>query len=60
MYNIGRDISMNEKQGEGSMNKQFLIAEILLKRGLPDFVVKEITAVAEQDLLYLKKKMGIN
>ena len=50
---------MDEKQGEGSMNKQFLIAEILLKRGLPDFVVKEITAVAEQDLLYLKKKMGI-
>lgn len=42
------------------MNKQFLIAEILLKRGMPDFVIKEITAVAEHELLYLKKKMGIS
>ena len=40
------------------MNKQYLIAEILLRRGMPDFVVKEMTAVAEQELLYLKRKMG--
>ena len=39
------------------MNKQFLIAEILLKRGMPDFVVKEITAIAEQELLCLKNKL---
>jgi hypothetical protein len=39
------------------MNKQFLIAEILLKRGMPDFVVKEITAIAEQELLFLKNKL---
>ena len=25
---------------------------------MPDFVVKEMTAVAEQELLYLKRKMG--
>ena len=40
------------------MKNQYLIAEILLKRGMPDFVVKEITAIAEQELLSLKKKMG--
>lgn len=41
------------------MNKQFLIAEILLKRGMPDFVIKEITSVADDELLYLKKKMEL-
>lgn len=41
------------------MKKQYLIAEILLKRGVPDFVIKEMTAVAEQELLFLKRKLGI-
>lgn len=38
------------------MKKQYLIAEILLKRGMSDCVVKEITAIAEHELLFLKRK----
>lgn len=38
------------------MEKQYLIAEILLERGLPDLVVKEITKLGEHELFFLKNK----
>ena len=41
------------------MKKPYLIAEILLKRGMPDLVIKEITALAECELFLLKRKGGI-
>ena len=41
------------------MKKPYLIAEILLKRGMPDMVIKEITALAECELFLLKRKWGI-
>lgn len=42
------------------MKKPYLmIAEILLKRGLADYIIKEITTIDEHDLLYLKRKWGL-
>ncbi|MBK5443649.1 hypothetical protein ACFY5J_19340 [Peribacillus butanolivorans] len=41
------------------MKKPYLIAEILLRRGVPDFVIKEVTALAECELFLLKRKWGI-
>jgi hypothetical protein len=41
------------------MKKPYLIAEILLNRGMPDLVIKEITALAECELFHLKRKWGI-
>ena len=41
------------------MKKPYLIAEILLRRGMPDFVIKEITALAECELFLLKRKGGM-
>ena len=41
------------------MKKPYLIAEILLLRGMPDFVIKEITALAECELFHLKRKWGM-
>lgn len=38
------------------MKKPYLIAEILLRRGMPDLVIKEITALAECELFLLKRK----
>lgn len=38
------------------MKKPYLIAEILLKRGLPVSVVKEITDLAEHEIQLLKRK----
>ncbi|WP_301950657.1 hypothetical protein [Bacillus sp. V59.32b] len=38
------------------MKKPYLIAEILLERGLPVSVVKEITDLAEQELQTIKRK----
>ncbi|MEH6945724.1 hypothetical protein V7068_01435 [Bacillus sp. JJ634] len=38
------------------MKKPYLIAEILLKRGMPDSVVKEITAMNEYEIFFLKRK----
>lgn len=42
------------------MEKQYLIAEILLERGLPDLVVKEITKLGENELFFLKNKWNNN
>lgn len=39
-----------------SAEKPYLIAEILIKRGLPAFVIKEITALKECELNPLIKK----
>jgi len=36
--------------------KAYLIAEILLERSLPDYVIKVITDLAEEDIVYLKMK----
>lgn len=36
--------------------KAYLIAEILLERSLPDYVIKVITDLAEEDIDYLKMK----
>lgn len=36
--------------------KAYLIAEILLERSLPDYVIKVITDLAEEDIVYLKRK----
>lgn len=36
--------------------KAYLIAEILLERSLPDYVIKVITDLAEEDITYLKMK----
>ncbi|WP_158555777.1 hypothetical protein [Peribacillus glennii] len=38
------------------MKKPYLIAEILLKRGMPLAVVKEITDLAEHEIQRLKRK----
>ncbi|WP_267888093.1 hypothetical protein [Bacillus massiliglaciei] len=39
------------------MGKAYLIAEILLQRGMPDHAVMEITKVSKEELLFLKKKL---
>ncbi|MFF2501318.1 MULTISPECIES: hypothetical protein [Peribacillus] len=39
--------------------KPYLIAEILLKRGMPDYVIKEVTALKECELFLLKRKWGL-
>ncbi|WP_409302307.1 hypothetical protein [Peribacillus sp. SCS-155] len=36
------------------MSKPYLIAQILLERGMPEFVIKEITALDERELDILK------
>ncbi|MGN1385767.1 MAG: hypothetical protein ACI4XS_04105 [Bacillus sp. (in: firmicutes)] len=36
--------------------KAYLIAEILLERSMPDYVIRVITDLGEDDLLYLKEK----
>ena len=36
--------------------KAYLIAEILMERSLPDYVIKVITDLAEEDIVYLKMK----
>ncbi|WP_290369283.1 hypothetical protein [Bacillus sp. CECT 9360] len=41
------------------MKKPYLIAEILLERGLPVSVVKEITDLADQELQTLKRKWNV-
>jgi hypothetical protein len=38
------------------MKKPYLIAEILLERGLPVSVVKEITDLAEHEIQLLRRK----
>ncbi|MDM5286747.1 hypothetical protein ABEI56_14355 [Peribacillus castrilensis] len=40
------------------MKKPYLIAEILLRRGMPDYVIKEVTALEECELFLLKRKWG--
>ncbi|MFJ7974111.1 hypothetical protein JNUCC23_19015 [Peribacillus sp. JNUCC 23] len=42
------------------MTKPYLIAEILLRRGLPENVVKEITRLAENEIVWLKKKCSLD
>ncbi|WP_257968004.1 hypothetical protein [Peribacillus deserti] len=37
-------------------NKPYLIAEILLLRGLPEYVIKTITRLADDELQALKQK----
>ena len=37
-------------------NEAYLIAEILLNRQLPLYVIKEITAIAEEDLYVMQSK----
>ncbi|WP_409289963.1 hypothetical protein V1498_04505 [Peribacillus sp. SCS-26] len=37
-------------------NKPYLIAEILLLRGLPEYVIKTITMLADEELQALKQK----
>ncbi|MCK1985975.1 MULTISPECIES: hypothetical protein [Peribacillus] len=39
--------------------KPYLIAEILLKRGMADYVIKEMTALEECELFLLKRKWGL-
>lgn len=51
---------MKMARGDMNMKKPYLIAEILINRGLPDKVVKEITAIAESELCFLKRKWGLN
>ncbi|MGG4153981.1 hypothetical protein [Peribacillus muralis] len=41
------------------MKKPYMIAEILLRRGLPDYVIIEVTALAECELFLLKRKWGL-
>jgi hypothetical protein len=36
------------------MNKPYLIAQILFERGMPELVIKEITALDENELQFLK------
>ncbi|WP_157951015.1 hypothetical protein [Peribacillus acanthi] len=40
-------------------NKPYLIAEILLLRNVPWFVIKEITEIAEEELEFLLRKNGL-
>ncbi|MGE8078996.1 hypothetical protein [Peribacillus loiseleuriae] len=42
------------------MTKPYLIADILLRRGLPENVVKEITRLAENEIVWLKKKWSLD
>jgi len=51
---------MKNNRGDDEMEKQYLIAEILLERGLPDLVVKEITKLGEHELFFLKNKWNNN
>ncbi len=39
--------------------KPYLIAEILLLRKVPWYVIKEITAIAEEELEFLRLKYGL-
>ncbi|WP_285768982.1 hypothetical protein [Peribacillus sp. SI8-4] len=41
------------------MKKPYLIAEILFRRGMPDCVIKEVTGLADCELLLLKRKWGL-
>ncbi len=40
--------------------KPYLIAEILLIRKMPAWVVREITKLADEELKFLMEKCGIN
>lgn len=42
------------------LTKPYLIAEILLRRGLPEDVVKEITRLAENEIIWLKQKWDLD
>lgn len=50
----------NQREKEGRVyEKPYLIAEILLRRGMPDYVIKEVTALKECELFLLKRKWGL-
>ena len=40
------------------MKKPYLIAEILLRRGMPDFVIKEVTALSGVRVVSFEAKVG--
>jgi hypothetical protein len=53
-----RRATKGKRRGE-CMKKPYLIAEILLRRGMPDYVIKEVTALEECELFLLKRKWGL-